>query len=1109
MGNTRIQDSATGNIMSLSPGFIPVGMKEHGGIMYIASVNKDGQGEIGTIPSPIIRDIYKDQTVIGINSTIPFTPSDPLTISHKFYPADRFILHLDLDASNSTFVGNLKEGSNENPEDAVLSRSVITSIFRQTGQKTQYTANLKAITNPIISYSPNIQPDNITYTKGIYSLKLYSCNDLGKNWLQADSTLYEALPGAKYWFQHDTSTNFPTDLHSASLDGSLKPYPTNLKPGYLSVALEPEKPGKFGMIPRLKYPHNVPYTYKYFGSNDGGELQDLHYYSYISGFYYTTDSGIYIDHFKSEVIDEASGQPLTLYYPKTKGSALKVVQNTWYDGNFKNIVPKSVPGYQPIQLSLTTSTLDTPFSGSTDVIIADSQVGYLQRLSSHKENGQDCFLLTNLLNIHTHTNSTLKSEQGNTYHTGLFCVDLGQNWNRWLRLETDYYDQYDNKQGTFVQRFNPYLNDVFGTNLLFEGVEQAEAKVMGKQIKTEEQILQNEEDEYTIPYRSTLKYTDTNYVGNDPNTDTTDIDISGSSRNAVKQRTCLLFKSDNYPSNVSFNYSGTTNYGASLSFSVGQSKSELEPSKTYSYLYTDLQQRLQCQFEPSDSTYFSISPSNNTSTKYRLWYSMYNLSSGSNTPDHTNDWDVTGQHTFTSNEVYLKYGESYITLPYSITWATSEDSYSRYPHFQFRCQTSLIDPSFSKVIDVTQLDENGTYNFKTMRYENLGFYFSQIENMKGGFDRDWAAMLYTIKKGDDHNFLNLQFKTKGTKTLTLLPSTLTPSYAIVPYFRLTGKNEQGKTVYVNKLHYTDDVWYECNFELNENDSSPRTYLNLSNNDEGTITDADSSYHVHHAKTVSGAEILTATLTESGIYVLNISNAVKTSKTNCELKITMGGDSLYDGNLLTNTSSIESGVTQDYYQPIVIVLTEASNATLEFKFSSKFTYQDIGLYKLKDAVVTGGDSDKSHIEATTKAYRFSEYQQMIQDNTQKFTNKSEQYQYIQKYGVFFQQAYCYLEGLVDNNGEVQPIQKPDKSGYYSKVAYQPSQSYIINYMFDDKFTNTYSCMYAMEEKVLGDPKGSKFIFWPKEQNLLTAISNNISNSTEAVEEGINGYLRYKN
>ena len=48
MGNTLIQDSITGNIMSLSDGFIPLGMKEHGGVLYIASYNPDTkEGELG------------------------------------------------------------------------------------------------------------------------------------------------------------------------------------------------------------------------------------------------------------------------------------------------------------------------------------------------------------------------------------------------------------------------------------------------------------------------------------------------------------------------------------------------------------------------------------------------------------------------------------------------------------------------------------------------------------------------------------------------------------------------------------------------------------------------------------------------------------------------------------------------------------------------------------------------------------------------------------------------------------------------------------------------------------------------------------------------------
>ena len=39
MGNTLIQDSISGAVMGLSPGFVPVGMTEHGGIFYIASFN--------------------------------------------------------------------------------------------------------------------------------------------------------------------------------------------------------------------------------------------------------------------------------------------------------------------------------------------------------------------------------------------------------------------------------------------------------------------------------------------------------------------------------------------------------------------------------------------------------------------------------------------------------------------------------------------------------------------------------------------------------------------------------------------------------------------------------------------------------------------------------------------------------------------------------------------------------------------------------------------------------------------------------------------------------------------------------------------------------------
>lgn len=62
MGNTKLiyqqtddDGNKTGDVVdvALSEGFVPVGMKEHGGILYIASYNKArSMGEIGTFPSP-------------------------------------------------------------------------------------------------------------------------------------------------------------------------------------------------------------------------------------------------------------------------------------------------------------------------------------------------------------------------------------------------------------------------------------------------------------------------------------------------------------------------------------------------------------------------------------------------------------------------------------------------------------------------------------------------------------------------------------------------------------------------------------------------------------------------------------------------------------------------------------------------------------------------------------------------------------------------------------------------------------------------------------------------------------------------------------------------
>lgn len=71
MGNTTIQDSVTGETIQLKPGFIPLGMKENGGIIYIVSYNKDTkEGEIGSIPSPLINYSTVISTTDSFNSLV-------------------------------------------------------------------------------------------------------------------------------------------------------------------------------------------------------------------------------------------------------------------------------------------------------------------------------------------------------------------------------------------------------------------------------------------------------------------------------------------------------------------------------------------------------------------------------------------------------------------------------------------------------------------------------------------------------------------------------------------------------------------------------------------------------------------------------------------------------------------------------------------------------------------------------------------------------------------------------------------------------------------------------------------------------------------------------
>jgi hypothetical protein len=102
------------------------------------------------------------------------------------------------------------------------------------------------------------------------------------------------------WYLHSDipQSLFPKDLLTATLNNQLHTISTDNKPGYLQVAAETNKILEFGMLPRKYEPLNVPYT-------DYNQPSR----TYIPGFYYKTDCGIYITKLNNiKVINDQSGK---------------------------------------------------------------------------------------------------------------------------------------------------------------------------------------------------------------------------------------------------------------------------------------------------------------------------------------------------------------------------------------------------------------------------------------------------------------------------------------------------------------------------------------------------------------------------------------------------------------------------------------------------------------------------------------------------------------------------------------------------------------------------------------------------------------------------------
>ena len=300
MGNTRIQDAKTGNIMGLREGFTPVGLEEHGGIMYIASVNKEGVGEIGTIPSPIIKYTKeKDEKPKEIQLQFSYKESPAVRLSETIlYPEDKFLISID-------------------DSDFEITKKYSVNVYNTDSSGNESNSTL---TYPYISKNmPNLQ-DELEYRRGLYKINLYAqtkgdticlnniVNDL--NIIYKDNPFPNNENYKKYYqFACDNlndNSNSNVDIEkminedgNTSVDYFLH-YPC-IAPGKIAISTEPENIESFSLIEN--YTNELdgkgqiyPITLESRNNN-----QSYNYYSAIQGFIYKTESAVHVNKLEIQI----------------------------------------------------------------------------------------------------------------------------------------------------------------------------------------------------------------------------------------------------------------------------------------------------------------------------------------------------------------------------------------------------------------------------------------------------------------------------------------------------------------------------------------------------------------------------------------------------------------------------------------------------------------------------------------------------------------------------------------------------------------------------------------------------------------------------------------
>ena len=341
--------------------------------------------------------------------------------------------------------------------------------------------------------------------------------------------------------------------------------------------------------------------------------------------------------------------------------------------------------------------------------------------------------------------------------------------------------------------------------------------------------------------------------------------------------------------------------------------------------------------------------------------------------------------------------------------------------------------------------------------------------------------------------------TVPSKKITWDSQTISAKYKVIPSFTVKGKNDKNESVYISKVHQLDDQWYESNF-ICDNTGIPVNFCLSSNVYEYPATNiVGSSFKVPKYHLIEDTETFTASDLSAGIYVFYMTAKGSASSVcytdtspysqilididgkevefigpskqeyfyraagstqSYYINTSLGLPSPLDGISSRMTFKNQYGVTGNHYWPIVIILPQScTSLTITMKNLTKgkieWAYQDAGLFKIKD-VSEEDSTELIKLSDQTNLMYYWQYHVKVQQSAPNKVLEPVKYRnYVQKFGVFFRQAYSYKEATFSSSkfessyytdASINNIQCADAT-FSAQQQFVPSNPYEINWILD--------------------------------------------------------------